>query len=45
MPLHLTLRIAPHVDNLRSRRSSHVIAAARRVGVDRFDVRIVQFSL
>jgi hypothetical protein len=28
MPLHVTLRMAPHVYNLRSRRSFRVIAAA-----------------
>lgn len=45
MPLHVTLRMAPHVYNLRSRRSFRVIEAALRVGGDRFDVRIVRFSI
>jgi REP element-mobilizing transposase RayT len=45
MPLHVTLRMAPHVYNLRSRRSFRVIAAALRVGGDRFDVRVVEFSV
>jgi REP element-mobilizing transposase RayT len=45
MPLHVTLRMAPHVYNLRSRRSFRVIAAALRVGGDRFDVRVIQFSV
>jgi REP element-mobilizing transposase RayT len=45
MPLHVTLRMAPHVYNLRSRRSFRVIAAALRVGADRFDVRVIQFSV
>ncbi|HEX3473481.1 MAG TPA: transposase [Kofleriaceae bacterium] len=45
MPLHVTLRMAPHVYHLRSRRSFRVIAAALRVGGDRFDVRIVEFSV
>jgi len=45
MPLHVTLRMAPHVYNLRSRRSFRVIAAALRVGADRFDVRVVEFSV
>jgi REP element-mobilizing transposase RayT len=45
MPLHVTLRMAPHVYNLRSRRSFRVIAAALRVGADRFGVRIIQFSV
>jgi REP element-mobilizing transposase RayT len=45
MPVHVTLRMAPHVYNLRSRRSFRVIAAALRVAGDRFDVRVVQFSV
>jgi len=45
MPLHVTLRMAPHVYNLRSRRSFRVIAAALRIGAERFDVRVVEFSV
>ena len=45
MPLHVTLRMAPHVYNLRSRRSFRVIEAALRGGGDRFDVRIVELSV
>ena len=45
MPLHVTLRMAPHVYNLRSRRSFRVIAAALRLGGDRFGVRIIHFSV
>jgi len=45
VPLHVTLRMAPHVYNLRSRRSFRVIAAALRVGADRFDVRVLEFSV
>jgi len=45
VPLHVTLRMAPHVYNLRSRRSFRVIAAALRKGGDRFDVRVVEFSV
>jgi len=45
MPLHVTLRMAPHVYNLRSRRSLRVIAAALRAGADRFDVRVIEFSV
>ena len=45
MPLHVTLRVAEHVWNLRSRRSFRVIAAALRIGADRFGVRVVQFSV
>ena len=44
-PLHVTLRVAEHVWNLRSRRSFRVIAAALRVGADRFGVQVVQFSV
>ena len=45
MPLHVTLRMAPHVYNLRSRRSFRVIAAALRLGGDRFNVRVIEFSV
>src|SRR5689334_10031338 len=45
MPVHVTLRVAEHVWNLRSRRSFRVIAAALRVGADRFGVQVVQFSV
>ena len=45
MPLHVTLRMAPHVYNLRSRRSFQVIAQALRGGADRFEVRVVKFSV
>jgi REP element-mobilizing transposase RayT len=45
MPLHVTLRMAPHVFNLRSRRSFRVIAAALRLGGDRFNVRVIEFSV
>ena len=45
MPLHVTLRMAPHVYNLRSRRSFRVIAAALRISGDRFDVRVIEFSV
>ena len=45
MPLHVTLRVAEHVWNLRSRRSFRAIAAGLGVGADRFGVRVVQFSV
>jgi REP element-mobilizing transposase RayT len=45
MPLHVTLRMAPQVYNLRSRRSFQVIARALRKGADRFEVGVVQFSV
>jgi REP element-mobilizing transposase RayT len=44
-PLHVTLRMAPHVYNLRSRRSFRVIGAALRAGGDRFEVGVVRFSV
>lgn len=37
--------MAPHVYNLRSRRSFRVIEAALWIGGDRFEVRIVHFSV
>jgi REP element-mobilizing transposase RayT len=45
MPVHVTLRMAPHVYNLRSRRSFRVVAVALRSGGDRFNVRVVHFSV
>jgi putative transposase len=44
-PVHVTLRMAPRVWNLRSRRSFRVLAAALRLGGDRFDVQVVRFSI
>src|SRR3979490_1470971 len=43
MPLHVTLRMAPHVYNLRSRRSFRVIGAALRRGGDRVNVPVLPF--
>ena len=45
MPVHVTLRVAEHVWNLRSRRAFRVIRAALAVGADRFGVRVVQLSV
>ena len=45
MPLHVTLRMAAHVWNLRSRRSFRVIEQALRLGADRFGVQVVRFSV
>ena len=45
MPVHVTMRVAERVWNLRSRRSFRVIRAALEVGADRFGVRVVQFSV
>ena len=44
-PLHVTLRMAPHVYNLRSRRSGRCIQAALRGGAERPDVRVVDISV
>jgi putative transposase len=45
LPVHVTLRMADHVWNLRSRRSLRVIRAALETGADRFGVRVVQLSV
>ena len=45
MPVHVTMRVASHVYNLRSRRSFSVIARAIAKASERFGVRIVQFSV
>ena len=45
MPVHVTLRVAPWVWNLRSRRSARVLDAALRRGSDRFGARVVQLSI
>jgi REP element-mobilizing transposase RayT len=45
LPVHVTLRMAPHVYNLRSRRSFSVIGRALGKAADRFDVRIVHFAV
>src|SRR3977135_1035986 len=42
MPLHVTVRMAPHVYNLRSRRSFRVIEAARPRGGGRVNLPHVQ---
>jgi REP element-mobilizing transposase RayT len=45
MPLHVTVRMAEHVWNLRSRRSLRALDSALRHGSDRFGARVVQFTL
>lgn len=45
LPVHVTLRMADHVWNLRSRRGFRVVRAALEVGADRFGVRVVQLSV
>src|ERR1041384_6839185 len=44
-PLHVTLRMAQHVWNLRSQRSLRVLATAIYAAGDRFGARIVHFSI
>jgi REP element-mobilizing transposase RayT len=45
LPLHVTLRMAKGVYNLRSRRSMRVIERALLIGANRFGVRVAQFSV
>jgi len=44
-PVHVTVRMAPHVYHLRSRRCFSVLARALGAAAERFGVRIVQFSV
>src|SRR5438876_2144541 len=44
-PVHVTLRVLPHVWNLRSRRSFRVLGAALARGGDRFGMRVCEFSI
>jgi REP element-mobilizing transposase RayT len=44
-PVHVTLRVLPHVWNLRSGRSFRVLGAALSRGGDRFGMRICEFSI
>ncbi len=45
LPVHVTLRMAKHVYNLRSRRAFSVIGRALARAAERFGVRITQFSV
>jgi REP element-mobilizing transposase RayT len=45
VPVHVTVRVAEHVYNLRSQRCFSVLARAFGAAAERFDVRIVQFSV
>jgi REP element-mobilizing transposase RayT len=45
VPVHVTLRVASHVYNLRSRRSFRVIRKAINIAAERFGVRIIEFSV
>jgi REP element-mobilizing transposase RayT len=44
-PLHVTMRVAPHVYNLRSRRCLRVVEGCLRAGAARFGVLVVQVSI
>jgi putative transposase len=44
-PVHVTVRMAPHVYNLRSRRCFSAIGRALGAAAERFGVSIVQFSV
>lgn len=45
LPVHVTVRMAHHVYNLRSRRAFNVIGPAISKAADRFGVRILEFSV
>src|SRR5262245_39735848 len=45
IPVHVTVRMAPHVWNLRSRRSMNVLTTALYKGADRFGMKVVQASV
>ena len=45
LPVHVTVQVADHVYNLRSRRCFSVLARAFAAAAERFGVRIVQFSV
>jgi len=45
LPVHVTMRMAPHVYGLRSRRCFGAVGRAIGAAAERFGVRIVQFSV
>ncbi len=45
LPVHVTMRVMPHVWNLRSRRSFRVLRRAFSAGGDRFGIRLCEFSV
>jgi len=45
LPVHVTVRMADHVYNLRSKRSFSIIGRAISIAADRFGVRILEFSV
>jgi len=44
-PIHVTLRLAPHVWNLRTARAARAVRPAFEIGRERFGFRVVQFSV
>ena len=44
-PVHVTLRVLPHVWNLRSKRGYRVVRRAMVKGGDRFGMRLCEFSI
>ena len=45
LPVHVTVRMARHVYNLRSRRSFSIVGRAIAAAANRFGVRILEFSV
>src|SRR5438105_998118 len=45
LPVHVTVRMAPEVYNLRSKRSFRVLEQAFYEGADRLGLRLVRFSV
>ena len=45
LPVHVTMRMAPHVYNLRSHRAFSAISRALAAAGERFGMRIVQFAI
>ena len=44
-PIHVTLRLRPHVWNLRTARAARALRPAFQLGRDRFGFRVIQFSV
>ena len=45
LPVHVTVRMARHVYNLRSQRAFSIVGRAIAAAADRFGVRIIEFSV
>lgn len=45
LPVHVTLRMLPHVWNLRSRRSFRIVGRALELATYRFQTRLCEFSI